>query len=171
MINETMINDDLLKDNYKTLMKQEFDWIAHLGIRTIIYDFLTSSYSQTPSTITFISQIFSELIKSFSNTEIWVQIDLIENDDFKNWENWNCLRMLNDFSSRISLILSFSSVIIHSDNIIKKYKLEDIDKITNILVDHINKLQSPLLKYFIEKDNNSDYVQIFYVCNNNAKKN
>lgn len=39
--------------------------------------------------------------------------------------------------------------------VIRKYKLEDIDKITNILIDHINKLQSPLLKYYIEKDNTS----------------
>lgn len=39
--------------------------------------------------------------------------------------------------------------------VIKKYKLEDIDKITNILIDHINKLKTPLLKYYIEKDNTS----------------
>lgn len=40
--------------------------------------------------------------------------------------------------------------------VIKKYKLEDIDKITNVLIEHINKLKSPLLKYYIEKDNNSN---------------
>lgn len=39
--------------------------------------------------------------------------------------------------------------------VIKKYKLEDINKITNILIDHVIKLKAPLLKYYIEKDNNS----------------
>lgn len=40
--------------------------------------------------------------------------------------------------------------------VITKYKLKDLDKLTNILIDHVNKLKSPLLKYYIEKDNTSN---------------
>ncbi len=48
----------------------------------------------------------------------------------------------------------------------KKYKLEDTAKIEKVLIDHINKLKAPILKYFIDKnnvsalaDNYSNYIE------------
>lgn len=63
--------------------------------------------------------------------------------------------------SKYPLMCNYQDFKTKLSKVIKKYKLEDIKKITNILIDHINKLQSPLLKYFIEKDNNSDLASAY----------
>jgi|LakMenEpi03Aug12_release.lakeMendotaPanAssembly.Ray.scaffolds.fasta_scaffold403978_2 hypothetical protein len=75
--------------------------------------------------------------------------------------------------SKYPLMCNYTDFKIKLAKVIKKYKLEDIDKITSILIDHINKLQSPLLKYYIEKDNMSNlasdyecYVESKPIVNN-----
>lgn len=68
---------------------------------------------------------------------------------------------LNIKGNKYPLMCNFQDFRTKLSKVIKKYKLEDIEKITNILIDHINKLQSPLLKYFIEKDNNSDLASAY----------
>lgn len=57
--------------------------------------------------------------------------------------------------SKYPLMCNYQDFKSKLSKVIKKYKLDDLDKIINILIDHVNKLQSPLLKYYIEKDNNS----------------
>ncbi len=77
--------------------------------------------------------------------------------------------------SKYPLMCNYPDFKVKLSKVIKKYKLEDIDKITSILIDHINKLQSPLLKYYIEKDNSSQlatdyelYVESKPIVNTNS---
>lgn len=58
--------------------------------------------------------------------------------------------------SKYPLMCNFIDFKNKLSKVIKKYKLEDINKVETILINHVNKLQSPLLKYYIEKDNSSN---------------
>ena len=80
--------------------------------------------------------------------------------------------------SKYPLMCNFIDFKNKLSKVIKKYKLEDINKVETILINHVNKLQSPLLKYYIEKDNSSNlasdyecYVEVKPVVNKIETKN
>lgn len=80
--------------------------------------------------------------------------------------------------SKYPLMCNFIDFKNKLNKVIKKYKLEDINKVETILINHVNKLQSPLLKYYIEKDNSSNlasdyecYVEVKPVVNKIETKN
>lgn len=56
------------------------------------------------------------------------------------------------------------------NKVIKKYKLTDIDRVTQCLCNHVSKLDFPMLKYYIDKDNVSE-LATDYNLENDGKNN
>lgn len=60
--------------------------------------------------------------------------------------------------SKYSLMCNYIDFKSKLEKVIKKYKLTDIKKVEQCLINHVKTLQFPMLKYYIDKDNNSQLV-------------